>query len=235
MKKVFQFKQFKVFDDCSTMKIGTDAVLLGAWSKVENIENILDIGTGCGIIALMLAQRSLAFVDAVEIDKSSVLQAQENFNLSLWKSRMQVNCTSFQDFVTSKTITYDLIVSNPPYFKDNLKSSNFRKNLARHTDTLSFEDLMKGVAKLLSPQGKSCIILPVTESISVKRIAELNGLFCNYQTEIIPKTNAIPNRILLEFSKFNTEIKTDTLCILNKNLTYTEDFKSLTKDFYLSF
>ncbi len=138
MKKAFQFKQFELFDDRSTMKIGTDAVLLGAWSNVENASRILDVGTGSGIIALMLAQRSNTLVDAIEIDKNSARQAVDNFKLSVWENKLQVYNTSFQTFAASNTSTYDLIVSNPPFFADALKSDKSHRNLARHTDTLSF-------------------------------------------------------------------------------------------------
>ncbi len=233
--KPFQFKQFKLFDDRSTMKIGTDAVLLGSWSNIDNTSRILDIGTGLGIIALMLAQRSNALIDAVEIDKNSAQQATDNFNLSAWKSKMKVYNTSFQSFATSYNTSYDLIVSNPPYFVDALKSDKSHRNLARHADTLSFEELMKGISKLLSPQGKACIILPITESILLKQFAELNELFCNYQTEVISKKGLEPNRMLMEFSKVKKDFKACSLCILNQDLSYTDEFKDLTKDFYLNF
>jgi tRNA1Val (adenine37-N6)-methyltransferase len=235
MGKAFQFKQFAVDDDQSTMKIGTDAVLLGSWSNIENAEHILDIGSGSGIIALMLAQRSNAFVDAVEIDKSSAQQAARNFEKSPWKNKMKIYHTSFQDFSVCNTKTYDLIVSNPPFFIEALKSEDVYRNLARHTDTLSFEDLMKGISKHLSPKGKVCVILPVSESISFKLIAELNGVFCNYQTGVISKKGLPPYRLLMEFSKLKTDLKEDSLCILNEDLSYTEEFKYLTKDFYLKF
>ncbi|MFZ4399853.1 MAG: tRNA1(Val) (adenine(37)-N6)-methyltransferase [Bacteroidales bacterium] len=235
MGKSFQFKQFTVADDNSTMKIGTDAVLLGSWSNIENAEHILDIGSGSGIIALMLAQRSNAFVDAVEIDKNSAQQACQNFKLSPWKSKMKVYHTSFQDFSGSNTSFYDLIISNPPFFEKALKSEVVSRNLARHTDTLSYEDLMKGISKRLSPKGKACIILPVTESISLIPIAESLGLHCNYQTEVISKKGMEASRKLMEFSKIKTELKVDSICILNDDLNYTEEFKSLTKKFYLKF
>jgi len=235
MKSVFRFKQFELSDDSSCMKIGTDAVLLGAWAKVENSSRIMDIGTASGIIALMLAQRSAAEVDAVEIDKNSAEQAESNFSHSPWKSKMQVYHISFQDFAANNTATYDLIVSNPPFFTDALKSNQFQRNLARHTDTLSFEDLVKGIAKLLSPLGKSCIILPLAESNALKRFAALNGVFCNYQTAVISKKGLAPHRLLMEFSKLKTDLKMDSLCILNEDLSYTDEFKDLTRNFYLKF
>jgi tRNA1Val (adenine37-N6)-methyltransferase len=217
------------------MKIGTDAILLGTWANIENTEKILDIGTGCGIIALMLAQRSKVSIDAVEIDKNSALQAVYNFNHSQWVNKMRVFNTSFQTFVNSVSAKYDVIVSNPPYFRDALKSDNSLKNLARHTDTLSFEDLITGISELLSPQGKACMILPVTESITLKRIAEFNGLFCNHQTEVISRKGFVPNRLLMEFCKVKRDLKENSLCILNEDLSYTDEFIVLTKDFYLNF
>ncbi|MEI6694508.1 MAG: methyltransferase [Bacteroidota bacterium] len=235
MDKVFSFKQFDIADDRSAMKIGTDAVLLGAWSNVENADRVLDIGSGCGIIALMLAQRSNAFVDAVEIDKNAAEQSQENFDFSTWKSKMKIYNNSFQEFTNNNTSTYDLIVSNPPFFVDALKGKHSKRNLARHTDSLSFEALMQGISKLLASHGKACVILPIPESIHLKQCGDENGLFCNFQTEVIPKKGLAPNRILMEFSKVKSELKWNSLCILNEDLSYTDEFKDLTKEFYLNF
>ncbi len=235
MKKAFRFKQFELSDDSSTMKIGTDAVLLGAWSNVDNTTRILDIGTGSGIIALMLAQRSSAFLDAVEIDQNSAQQAIANFRLTPWKDKMKVYNTSFQNFAATSVVSYDLIVSNPPFFINALKSGQVHRNLARHTASLSFEDLMKGIAKLLLPEGKACLILPLAESIALKQNAGINGLFCSFQTEVISKKGLAPNRVLMEFRKGKTGCKTNSLTILNEDLSYTHEFMELTKAFYLKF
>ncbi len=235
MNKVFIFKQFDIADDRSAMKIGTDAVLLGAWSNVENTDRLLDIGSGCGIIALMLAQRTNAFVDAVEIDKNAAEQAQENFDLSPWKEKMKIHNTNFQDFANKSNKMYDLIVSNPPFFVDALKSKHVNRNLARHADSLSFEALMEGISKLLTTHGKASIILPITESIQLKQCAKKYGLYCNFQTEVKPKKGLAPNRILMEFNKQKRDLKETTLCILNEVLSYTNEFKDLTRDFYLKF
>ncbi|MCX6232482.1 MAG: methyltransferase [Bacteroidetes bacterium] len=234
-RKAFQFKQFKVFHDQATMKVGTDAVLLGAWSNINNVNNILDIGTGSGIIALMLAQRSDALIDAIEIDESSARQAIDNFSLSPWKERMRVLQTSFLKYSTTCTKKYDLFVSNPPYFHNSLKSQESNRNLARHNDELPFEDLVSGIAGLLNESGKACIILPVNESNTLKETALKHGLYCNFQTEVVSKAGHRPNRLLMEFSKQKRETIISSICIMNADLNYTEDFKSLTKDFYLDF
>jgi tRNA1Val (adenine37-N6)-methyltransferase len=231
----FQFKQFNVLHDRAAMKVGTDAILLGAWSNIDKANSILDIGTGSGIIALMLAQRTNACIDAIEIDKSAAEQATENFILSTWKERLQLIHTSFQDYTKTCTKKYDLIVSNPPYFYNALKSPKSNKNLARHNDELPFDDLVSGIARLMSESGKACIILPHNESVLLKEYALKYELYCNFQTEVVSKAGLRPNRLLIKFSKRKHEIETSSLRILNEDLSYTEAFKSLTKDFYLNF
>jgi tRNA1Val (adenine37-N6)-methyltransferase len=234
-RKAFHFKQFNVFHDQSAMKVGTDAVLLGAWCNISKANSILDIGTGSGIIALMLAQRSDALIDAIEIDESSARQATENFLISPWKERMQLMQTSFQEYSVTCTKKYDLIVSNPPYFHNALKSPEANKNLARHNDGLPFEDLVSGIARLLNESGKACIILPVNESVILKEYALKHGLQCNLQTAVVSKAGLRPNRLLMEFSRQKGELIISSVCILNENSEYTEEFKTLTKDFYLDF
>lgn len=148
----FQFKQFTVWHDKCAMKVGTDGVLLGAWTPVESSARILDIGTGTGLVALMLAQRCSASVIALEIDETAAQQAAENITRSPWGNRIEVVCQDFRLYSNkNNSLKYDTIVSNPPYFTDSLKCPDSQRNTARHNDNLSYEELLKGVSNLLSP------------------------------------------------------------------------------------
>ena len=150
--KPFIFKQFKIQQDNTAMKVGTDGVLLGAWADSENATNILDIGTGTGLIALMLAQRNLkANITAIEIDEQASLQASENFNNSPWEIRLSIKNLKLQDFVVEEK--FDLIVSNPPFFNNTFQANSSERNIARQTETLSFNELLKNTASLLSENG----------------------------------------------------------------------------------
>ena len=158
----FQFKQFTVWHDKCAMKVGTDGVLLGAWCCVENITRILDVGCGTGLISLMLAQRCQAEIDAVDIDEAACIQARENADRSPFGDRLQIFHRPFANFVNESAgiRQYDCIVSNPPYFIDSLKCPDKQRNQARHTDTLTLEELIEGSKQLLAPQGKLYLILP---------------------------------------------------------------------------
>ena len=169
---VFYFKQFSVKDDRSTMKIGTDAVLLGIAADITNVRNILEIGTGCGIIALILAQRSEAEIDALEIDEESVIQAKENVSASPWKDRISVIHSSLQDFIPEDHKKYDLIISNPPFFSGTYKSHQSKRNISRHNDRLTFDELLDCSDALLADPGSLWVILPVKESLQFIDIAE---------------------------------------------------------------
>ena len=149
----FQFKQFTIRHDKCAMKVGTDGVLLGAWAGTESCSRILDVGTGTGLIALMLAQRSKAVVDAIDIDADACLQAQENAESSLFAGRINVFHSDLADFAQASTHLYGLIVSNPPYFVDSLKCPNLQRNTARHTDTLTLEDLLQYSRKVGTRQN----------------------------------------------------------------------------------
>ena len=158
----FQFKQFTVWHDKCAMKVGTDGVLLGAWTSVENTRSILDVGCGTGLISLMLAQRCQAIIDALDIDPAACMQARENADRSPFGQRLQVIHRPFADCVTefAGIRQYDCIVSNPPYFINSLKCPDKQRNQARHTDTLSLDELISGSKQLLSPGGRLCLILP---------------------------------------------------------------------------
>lgn len=235
MEKPFQFKQFAVYHQQSTLKVGTDAILLGAWADTKKTTKILEIGSGCGIIALMLAQRCNADIDTIDIDSNSCNEARKNFGLSPWGKRIKVTNISFQDFCKNNKNQFDLIVSNPPYFSNSLKSSDIIKNLAKHNDSLGFKELVLGLSKLLLPEGKACIILPINEALKFKEEAFNQQLFCNHEVEIIPDTGKPIMRLLMQFAKTKTITKKEQLIILNENKNYTNEFIDLTREFYLAF
>ncbi len=230
----FQFKQFIVYQDKCAMKVNTDGVLLGAWTDCSNSQRILDIGTGTGMIALMLAQRSNAIIDAVEIDEDTAKQATQNCANSVWKDRVSVYCCSFQEFAKKNLPKYDLIVSNPPYFTQSLKSPTQNKNTARHTDALSFEELIIGSKKLLLPNGKLSVILPFDTGETFTNLATKKNFYLIRKTVVHSKENLPPKRILSTFSLEETNCLTNKLVIeTEKRHVYTDEFKNLTKEFFL--
>ena len=216
------------------MKVGVDGVLIGAWAMVENAGEILDIGTGSGLIALMLAQRSKAHITAIDIDQQAVLQATENVQNSQWEHRITVLNTSFQEFALNSTGQYDLIVSNPPFFVNSLKTPVESRTVARHTDTLTHEELIENALKLLTPTGRICLILPVKEGLKCIEFAENNNLFCTKQVTVYPKPNAEAKRLLLEFGMLKSDRVIDNLLIESEvRHEYSPEFSELVRDFYL--
>lgn len=231
----FRFKQFLIRQETAAMKVGTDGVLLGAWADVENAKSVLDIGTGSGVIALMIAQRCNAQVQAVEIDTSSALQARHNFEKSPWENRLSVETVSLQEYSKVSSVKFDLIVSNPPYFNKSLKSPSPDRTLTRHTDELSNTDLLLGVSKHLQPDGRFCAIFPYTEGNLFIAEAVNFGLFCNKKLFIQTKPEKPIIRILAEFAFYRKRFPESTLSIHNSEGDYTEEYKRLTADFYLAF
>jgi len=219
----------------AAMKVGTDGVLLGAWANVENAKSVLDIGTGSGVIALMIAQRCNAKIQAVEIDASSALQAGHNFEQTPWGNRLSVSDVSVQEYSKDSATQFDLIVSNPPYFNKSLKSPSPERTLTRHTDELSNTDLLESVSKLLQPDGRFCAIFPYTEGNLFIAEAVNYGLFCNKKLFIQTKPDKPIIRILTEFSFHKKRLPENNLSIHTSEGDYTEEYKRLTTDFYLAF
>lgn len=218
------------------MKVGTDGVLLGAWADVESSKYALDIGTGTGVIALMLAQRNPVLqVDAVEIDGESFIQAMENVDKSIWKNRITVVNKSFQDFYHESTNRYGLIVANPPYFNQSLKSPFTHRTQTRHTDTLPYGELLQGIVKLLPGEGKFCGIFPYTEGNVFIAQAASYGLYCNKKLNVQSKPGRNTLRVLVQLELVKKTLDESTLCIHGIDGSYTEDYKKLTADFYLAF
>lgn len=232
----FKFKQFTIHQDRCAMKVGTDGVLLGAWADCANAKKVLDIGAGTGLITLMIAQRSEAQVDAVEIDEQAAKQAIENVNNSPWAHRVHVLNEPFQEFSKIENKTYDLIVSNPPYFQNSMFAPDKKRTNARHNLNLELEDLLGGANKLLSSNGTLSIILPYLEGNMFILKASEEGLYCVRQTKVLPKPGRAPKRLLLEFQRTKKPLDEQELIIeLNKRHEYSEAYKNLTKDFYLAF
>jgi tRNA1Val (adenine37-N6)-methyltransferase len=230
----FQFKQFLVNQDNCAMKVGTDSVLLGCLTPVNAAVNCLDIGTGTGILSLMLAQRNNELkIDAIEIDEQAFLQASHNFSSSKFSNQIQIHLGALQNFVTNKK--YDLIISNPPYFigKNNFSISDLHRAKARHDDDLPFDVLIDSVMKLLNETGRFVLILPITEAIFFKDLIRQKGLFVNKNIYIKPKPNKVSNRIIMEFSMKQTVEITEEFIIYNEDNSQTEAYKKLTEEFYL--
>lgn len=231
----FIFKQFTVFQERCAMKIGTDGVLLGAWADFGEAETMLDIGTGTGIIAIMAAQRSKAKIHAIEIDSDAYRQAKENMAQCPWRERLEIQHISLQDFALSTQNTFDHIVSNPPYFAHSLKAPDKKRSLARHNDSLPFNELIHSVEKLLSRQGKFSLILPYQQEKNCIELTRSHSLFCNRKLFVLPNPQKAPKRVLLEFSRSEKECRKETIIIEKKRHEYTEDYRRLTKDFYPAF
>ena len=236
--KPFKFKEFSVEQSKTAMKVGTDAVLLGAWCSLADFPNsILDIGSGTGVISLMIAQRCDALtIDAVEIDDNAYEQTVENFERSDWGDRLYCYNASFLEFVeemNEEEETYDFIVSNPPFYTDEYESNSVSRNKARFTSSLSFENLIKGVSKILSLNGRFAVIIPFKEEINFIENAKKYNLILNRCCHVQGNLSSNVKRSLLEFSFHSKEIIKEHLIIEKGRHLYTEDYINLTKDFYL--
>lgn len=215
------------------MKVGTDAVLLGSLINMRSSENILDIGCGSGIISLIAAQKSQANILGIDIDEASVLQANENFELSRWKDRLKAERISLQDAKDQFHTSFDLIICNPPFFVNSMKSPHEKRNLARHNDSLGSIDLLTSAKSLLSNDGIFALILPFTEGEEFIQQALQHDFFLKRKILIQPKPSKKVNRLVLEFKLQACDIKTEQFVIREENDEYTQAYKELTKDFYL--
>lgn len=233
---MFQFKQFSVKQDRCAMKIGTDGVLLGAWSPIpENVFSVLDIGAGTGIIALMIAQRSDAEqIDALEIDEEAYEQAVDNFENSPWSDRLFCFHAGLDEFVEEPEDEYDLIISNPPFYTEDYKTENEQRDLARFADALPFEDLVEAADLLLSENGIFSVIIPYKEEEKIIALAKDFDLFPIKITRVKGTPTSEIKRSLLAFSRNISEnFPVDELIIETSRHIYTEEYIALTKDFYL--
>jgi tRNA1Val (adenine37-N6)-methyltransferase len=233
---MFQFKKFVVHQDRCAMKIGTDGVLLGAWTPINhNPCSILDIGTGTGVIALMLAQRTNAEqIDALEIDEQAYEQATDNFENSSWSDRLFCFHAGLDEFVEEPEDEYDLLVSNPPFYTDDYKSGTEQRDLARFADALPFEDLIEAAALLLSQNGIFSVIIPFKEEEKFLALANEFELYPFKITRVKGTPTTEIKRSLLAFSRNkNIDYPIDELIIETARHIYTAEYIELTKDFYL--
>lgn len=240
--KPFKFKEFTIHQDRCAMKVGTDGVLLGAWASLKNNpHSILDIGAGTGVIALMLAQRSHAdTIEAIELDAAAYEQCTDNFENSIWSDRLFCFHAGFDEFVDEYTAEdpedvelYDLIVSNPPFYSEDVSSGNTARDQARQNTSLPFDELVSGVAKLLAPGGIFSTIIPFKEEVEFSTLAAKENLFPTRITRVKGSKNTEIKRSLLEFSNTPTPPSINELIIENERHSYTSAYIELTKDFYL--
>lgn len=231
----FQFRQFLVRQDQSAMKVGTDGVLLGAWTACENCRTVLDIGTGTGLIALMIAQRNPdANITAVEIDAAAAQQAVGNIGESLWADRISVLGADFLSVDSAGDNKFDLIICNPPFFTRSLKNPDLQRAQARHDDDLPLGLLIVKSAELLSDDGRLALIIPAGRVDEVMSIAADNELFLSRQLNIRGNSLAPVKRVIIEFCRESGGAEIAELVIESGvRGVYTEEYKRLTGDFYL--
>jgi tRNA1Val (adenine37-N6)-methyltransferase len=230
----FQFQQFRVYQDRCAMKISTDAVLLGSLAAAAAPNRILDIGTGTGVIALMLAQRFPdAQITAVETDEDAAAQAGENFTDSPFTHRLTLVPCRIQYF--SSETKFDLIVSNPPFFPDHLKSKDSKRNRALHTDELSFEELVAKTTQLLSASGTFWVILPPRQMQELELICEKAGLYLNRRIRVRDSIQKPVYREIAAFSTKKSVTPESKIVLKDENMAYTEAYSSLLSGFLLGY
>jgi len=235
MKQKFKFKKFSVEQHNCAMKIGTDGVLLGAWTTLpENINSILDVGSGTGLLALMLAQRTQAeIIDAIEIDEAAFEQCVQNFETSEWADRLFCYHAGFDEFVDEIEDKYDLIICNPPFFSEDVSSGNVSRDTARQNASLPFKGLLEGISKLLAKGGKFSVITTYKEESNFIEMASKNKLFPNRICRVRGNPSSKIKRSLMQFSFNEIQTEINELTIEKERHVYTKEYIALTKDFYL--
>lgn len=230
----FQFKEFLIEQDQSAFKVGTDGVMLGAWADVKGVRSVLDIGTGTGLLALMVAQRSNAEITAIEIDQPSFEQARINVTVSPWSERINIVHTSLQEFNTKKR--FDMIISNPPFFQDSLMPVDKGRMHSRHNTQLTIDDLVRYSKPMLLPEGRLCFVFPLEEGRILKDICSEAGLHLHRQLAIRPTPQGPVKRYLMEFRTYPGSCSEDEIIIeKGERHDYTDEYRELTKEFYLAF
>lgn len=228
----FRFKHFEVSQDDVPMKVGTDGVLIGAWAQCDGCSSVLDIGTGTGVIALMIAQRCQAQrIVGIDIDESAARCAAANFAASPWSERLESIHTEVQQLADQR---FDLIISNPPYFVDSLLPPDLRRGAARHTTTLSFADLSSAVCRLLADDGTFALILPYEQ---MEQFAAITPLTMVRRCDVYPTPNSAIKRVMGQFARHRAESVVEQSLVIetSQSRVYSEQYKALTKDFYLKF
>jgi tRNA1Val (adenine37-N6)-methyltransferase len=231
----FSFKEFTIFQDKSAFKVGTDGVLLGATAEITGKRRILDIGAGTGLISIMLAQRCTAEIVSIEPDPESYKQMCENVSACRWNKRIKVLNTDLQSFQKDSE-KFDLIVTNPPYFRDSLRNPDPRKSITRHNDSLTTEEIMEGVSNLLDDNGLFQLIMPYVEGNIFIAGAQEYGFYCNSILKIRPLPTSEIRRLIMTFSRERLKVTERFLTIEHgRRHEFTEEYINLTKDFYLKF
>lgn len=227
---VFRFKHFQIQQQHAALKVGTDSMILGALCHWDSPGKLLDIGTGTGVLALMCAQRfPFSEITGIEISSEAFLDAQINARNNPFASPISILNLAIQDYQPG--FQFDAIISNPPFFENSFKNPDEQKTLARHTDSLTFSELLDAIARLLSPTGKAWVIVPSESKENLIKLAESTGLFVSDLVEISGKPGKL-TRVILSFGKELTQIKLSELCIRTETGAYTEEYKVLTQEFH---
>lgn len=234
MGSPFKFKHFEIRHDRSTMKVGTDAIVLGSWLTVDpDCKSILDVGTGSGVIALALAQRTMACVDAIDIDEASVVQATLNFGNSPWSDRMSVMQVSLNDYNLDGEKKYDLIVSNPPFFQNGLLPQSPRLQIAKHNVALTMGDFVENMSRLLSEKGKWAVIIPADLVKEIRTLADKAGFSLSRQLQVFPKEGKAVKRCVLVFDGDKHHVpEIESINIRNKNGNFSAVYIQLTREYH---
>ena len=232
----FKFKQFTVHQEHAPFKVTTDSVLLGAWADFSGAKNILDIGAGTGILSLMAAQRSEAHVVALEPDPGSFMQAGLNISASPWHGRITLLNNSIQDYFPGNGQLFDTIITNPPFFVDSLPNPEAAKARARHSLTLGHGELVTTALRLMADDGTLQLVLPVNEAKIFTVKAAAAGLYCRRRLTVRPTPSLPPARILMTLGRVRGSIE-ESILVIEKGGRhhYSDEYVSLTKDFYLKF
>ena len=232
--RLFHLKQFSLSHHGSTMQVGTDAMLLGLFIDASKCSKALEIGTGCGIISLLVASKYATAIDTIDIDSESITETTSNFKRSPFYHRLRALEADFQGYSQSHHGKYDLMFSNPPFFVNDFRPENLVKKIARHTDSLSYQDICKGAVKLLDPSGKFCLVLPFDKSRLFLEVATKFGLNLQKQQLVIPKRGLEANRINMQFGFDQSAlIVSSTFFIREDDGSFTDQYISYLKDYYI--
>ncbi|MDO4949484.1 MAG: methyltransferase [Bacteroidales bacterium] len=231
----FEFKRFTVRHDACAMKVGTDGCVLGTWTHIPREATVLDVGTGTGLIALMLAQRGAQSVTCIDIDEDAVKQARLNVALSPWSDIIEVGQADFNHFIPSRL--FDVVVCNPPFFEHSLKCPDSRRTIARHADTLTPKALVEGAYACLKPEGSLSVIIPADQRTNYVATAIGTGFVLARETQLTTTLGRAPKRLLMEFSRHSPSLgcATDQLVIEQAPGVYSDAFRTLLHEFYLHF
>lgn len=236
MAPVFKFKKFDVRQEKSAMKVNTDSVLLGSWVEVGGVQKILDIGTGTGLIALMMAQRNdQAAIHGVEVDEDAYQEAKDNFAQATWNHRLEAFHEPIQTF-SHDLAPYDLIICNPPFFTGGTLSENQKRSSVRHTVKLPNNELLRSVRRLLSKDGRFAVVLPYIEGLRFIEMAKTHGFCLHRQADVYPRDDRDVNRLLIEMGLNSCDTLDASKIVIYKSdasREYTSSYKELTSDFYL--